>query len=153
MALQLFAERGFESVTTAQIAAAAGISPRSFFRYFPTKDDVVLSGISDAGLRVQAALEARPPEESPWNALRHALRVLIDQPAYPREYLPMIAQISREAPLIRAREIEKHQQWEDLLAGAALSCLNVTTGLWVDGGDAADPAAILDDLMGAVSAS
>lgn len=40
--LDLFAQRGYDNVTTSQVAAAAGVSPITFFRYFPTKEELVL---------------------------------------------------------------------------------------------------------------
>jgi AcrR family transcriptional regulator len=173
VAIKLFAEHGFDSVTTAQIAAEAGISPRSFFRYFPTKEDVVLGSLTDSGTRVRDALAARPVDESAWVALGQAMHVLIDRPVYPSEDLEVIARIILETPSIRARDQEKYQQWEDLLApgvaqrlgstrdssvvgvddraramvGAACACLRISTERWLRSTGAEDPALIFDELL------
>ncbi len=71
-ALRLFREQGYEATTIEQIAEAAEISPSTFFRYFPTKEAVVLYDRLDA--LVIAAFEAQPPELSPIQAFRAALR-------------------------------------------------------------------------------
>lgn len=73
-AFALFAERGFETCTVEDIAKVADVSPRTFFRYFPVKEDVVLAPMQDESDRMIAELTARPPEESPLTALREALR-------------------------------------------------------------------------------
>jgi AcrR family transcriptional regulator len=70
-ALRLFREQGYEATTVEQIAAAAEVSPSTFFRYFPTKEDVVLYDPFDPLLI--AALEAEPPELTPMQAIREAL--------------------------------------------------------------------------------
>ena len=70
VAQDLFARDGYEAVTIDQIAAAAGMSKRSFFRYFPSKDALVLGKYDREGERFAAALAARPVSESPWEALR-----------------------------------------------------------------------------------
>src|ERR687890_697446 len=69
-ALQLVAERGLDAVSVDDIAARADVSPRTFFNYFPTKDDAVL-GLDPAALRRTAqALAERPPDEPAVAALR-----------------------------------------------------------------------------------
>ena len=71
-ALRLFQAQGYDATTVEQIAEAAEISPSTFFRYFPTKEDVVLYDYTDPLLI--AAFEAQPPEMSPIQATRVALR-------------------------------------------------------------------------------
>jgi AcrR family transcriptional regulator len=71
-AMQLFAERGFDAVTVEQIATQAGISARTFFRYFPTKEDVVFRYQNHLQDRLVIAFDARPAEEGPVTALRNA---------------------------------------------------------------------------------
>src|SRR5215831_18599469 len=70
-ALRLFREQGYEATTVEQIAAAAEVSPSTFFRYFPTKEDVVLYDPFDPVLI--SAFEAQPPLLSPMQAMREAL--------------------------------------------------------------------------------
>jgi AcrR family transcriptional regulator len=71
-ALRLFRERGYEATTIEQIAEAAEVSPSTFFRYFPTKEDVVLLDLNDP-LLVES-FRAQPPELTPVQALRNAIR-------------------------------------------------------------------------------
>ena len=72
VAIELFTARGFAEVTVDEIAVAAGISPRTFFRYFPTKAHVVLAHQRRLVDRLVRALTERPPDEGPVTALRHA---------------------------------------------------------------------------------
>lgn len=81
-ALQLFAARGFHSVTVDEIAAAADISTRTFFRYFATKEEVVLGDIVDRIDEVVRTLGSRPVEERTIDALRHALAEVADVRAF-----------------------------------------------------------------------
>jgi AcrR family transcriptional regulator len=71
-ALRLFREQGYEATTVEQIAEAAEVSPSTFFRYFPTKEDVVLYDPFDPVLI--AAFEAQPAELTPMQAMREAMR-------------------------------------------------------------------------------
>lgn len=73
-ALRLFQERGYDATTVEQIAEAAEVSPSTFFRYFPTKEDVALYDDLDPVLI--AAFEAQPAELGPIAAMRGALRVV-----------------------------------------------------------------------------
>ena len=73
VALGLFDERGFGDVTIEEIATAAGISPRTFYRYFPSKEDILQVRIEKRSEALRAALAARPVEEPPLLSLRTAL--------------------------------------------------------------------------------
>jgi AcrR family transcriptional regulator len=70
-ALRLFQEQGYDATTVEQIADAAEISPSTFFRYFPTKEDVVL--YDDLDPLIIAAFEAQPAELTPIQAMRGAM--------------------------------------------------------------------------------
>jgi AcrR family transcriptional regulator len=74
-ALRLFSRQGYAATSVEQIAAAAEISPSTFFRYFPTKEDVVLADFMDA--RTVAHVVTAPAQLGPLAALRHALTVVI----------------------------------------------------------------------------
>ncbi|MFO1446015.1 TetR family transcriptional regulator [Bacillus sp. Bva_UNVM-123] len=69
-ALRLFRENGYQETTVEQIAAAAEISQSTFFRYFPTKEDVLI--IDNYDPIMIEAFEKQPPELSPLDAIRNA---------------------------------------------------------------------------------
>ncbi len=73
-ALRLFREQGYEATTVEQIAEAVEVSPSTFFRYFPTKEDVVLTDEHDPPLI--EAFRAQPPELTSVQALRGAMRAV-----------------------------------------------------------------------------
>ena len=76
-AMRLFQEQGYAATTVDQIAEAADVSPSTFFRYFPTKEDVVLS--DDYDPLMVAALRAQPAELAPLEAIRRSVRELFGQ--------------------------------------------------------------------------
>ncbi|MDT0442566.1 TetR/AcrR family transcriptional regulator [Streptomyces johnsoniae] len=71
-AYDLFDKHGYEGTRVDQIAEAAEVSTSTVFRYFPTKEDIVLA--SDDNPFLEAALRARPEQETPLAALREAMR-------------------------------------------------------------------------------
>ncbi|WP_066373348.1 TetR/AcrR family transcriptional regulator [Herbidospora mongoliensis] len=73
-ALDLFLEQGYETTTIDQIAAAVDVSPRTFFRYFGSKEEVALAPAADAQDVFLSELHDRPETESPFTALAHAMR-------------------------------------------------------------------------------
>jgi AcrR family transcriptional regulator len=72
-AFRLFIERGYDTVTTEEIATAAGISPRTYFRHVPTKEELLLAPVRHGGAAIVHLLEQRPVSESPDVALINAI--------------------------------------------------------------------------------
>ena len=116
-ALRLFTERGYEATTVEQIAAAAGVSHMTFFRYFPTKEDAVLSDSYDPML--VAAIRGRPDTERPVTRIRTAVREsLAAVYKVDRDALLVRVRLSLRTPALRARLWENQFATRDLLAGA-----------------------------------
>jgi AcrR family transcriptional regulator len=86
-ALQLFEERGFDQTTIADIAEAADIAPRTFFGYFPSKEDVVFADFQDVFDGLSARLSDRPEQETAIDAIREWIAALLEEmdPADDRE--------------------------------------------------------------------
>jgi len=112
----LFAERGYEDTTVAEIARAAGISRRSFFRYFSSKEDVVV-GTSDALAEdVLAAFAGRPKHETPLVAVERALRPAIETRLADAAEWRAIISLLRESRTLRRALLERHARLEERLA-------------------------------------
>lgn len=115
-AAALFAERGYAGTTIDDIAAAVDVSPRTFFRYFPTKEDLVVA-IGATGLDLfLEALRNRPPQEPLQVALREAIAQSLapgwEDTAKVRSFLTLL----RETPALRARWLEEAYGNRNLMA-------------------------------------
>lgn len=73
----LFLDQGFNETTVDEIAAAVGMSQRSFFRYFASKEDVVLEKFDRQGEELFARLNQRPLDEPEWDSLRACFDVFV----------------------------------------------------------------------------
>src|SRR5262245_42722768 len=104
-ALRLLTANGYEQTTIEQIADAADISPRTFFRYFPTKEDVVLWDEYDA--MIPGLIEGRPADEPAGETMRAITRHAI-QGLYERDPERLIARyrLLFSVPAVRARFLE-----------------------------------------------
>jgi AcrR family transcriptional regulator len=114
-AMRLFREQGYDETTVEEIAEAAEVSPSTFFRYFPTKEDVVLQDDFDEPLI--EAFRAQPPELTPLQAMRVALRQVFgnltpEQRAEEDERL----RLSREVPELRAARLDELNRTMRLVA-------------------------------------
>src|ERR1700736_5461763 len=78
-ALELFLEHGFDNVTTDDIAAAVEVSKTTFYRYFESKEDVLLGNTAERLASVRQALEDRPIDEPVMVAVRHAMTSVVSQ--------------------------------------------------------------------------
>lgn len=171
-AMALFMERGFEETTVEQVAAAVGMSGRSVFRYFATKEDMVVGSMEQVGHELAAALRARPADEPVWEALRRAfdepLRALEDDGGLALARTTLLA----TTPSLRAAQQHKHAEWNALLApavvdrltgpaatreyqahaivAAALACMDVAVEQWTASKGTQPLDALLDTAIAAV---
>ena len=105
-ALRLFREQGYDATTIEQIADAAEVSPSTFFRYFPTKEDVVLRDEYDPLL--VAAFRAQPAELSAVQAMRRSFRQVFD--AIPAERVEQEREriaLAMAVPELRAASLDQ----------------------------------------------
>jgi AcrR family transcriptional regulator len=114
-AMRLFREQGYGATTVEQIAEAAEISPSTFFRYFPAKEDVVMYDAFDPV--VIEAFRAQPPVLGPVRALRKAMQSVFSQ--FPAE--DMAVQVERDllirsTPELRARMLDEFGRSIGLMA-------------------------------------
>lgn len=124
-ALDLFEEHGFDGTTIEMIAAAADIAPRTFFHYFPSKEDVVLSDYSTRLDRIVEALAESRVGEEPWRALRAAfLSVAADYETERGELLRRF-RIIEATPSVAARNLQIQATWEDAVTEAVASWLEL----------------------------
>jgi AcrR family transcriptional regulator len=157
-ALRLFAEKGYARTTIEEIADAAAISPRTFFRYFPSKEDVVLWDEYDP---VAEALRA---------VIRETLGGLY---RHDPERLRARIQLAYTVPEVRARFLDaqthgieglaervaeqRGAEVDDLslrvTASALLAAVSVALDAWQRDGGKADPLALFDDATDALAAS
>jgi AcrR family transcriptional regulator len=114
-ALRLFRERGYDKTTVDDIAAAAEVSPSTFFRYFPTKEDVVLR--DDLDDRIFEAFERQPASLTPVAAVRAAIGEAIET-FTPAEWEEMreAAELNLTVPEIRARIMDELARMIDKMA-------------------------------------
>ena len=111
-ALALFGERGFDAVTIDDIAAAADVSRRTFFRYFASKEDVILSDHPKRLDELQAALDRRPGDEPALTALRNAILSLAGTYQEDREHMLRRFRLVTTTPSLEARSLCLQRNWE-----------------------------------------
>lgn len=114
-ALRLFADRGFEGVTVDEIVAAAGVSRRTFFRYFETKEDALLADYPELNIRLTETLDSRGREE-PIEAVRAGLHRMADWYVERSEAVLERSRVIRDALHLAARNLEFLSQWERAIA-------------------------------------
>jgi AcrR family transcriptional regulator len=112
----LFAEKGYEATTVAEIAETAGVSRRTFFRYYASKEDVLVETSDEFAEDMLAAVARRPPTESPIAAIRHAIVPVLEASLADRERSRAIIRLLRESPSLRRAMLDRHARMEERLA-------------------------------------
>ncbi|WP_307544205.1 TetR family transcriptional regulator [Streptomyces sp. V3I8] len=115
-AFQLFVERGYEQTTVDDIVTLAGVGRRSFFRYFPSKEDVVFPDHEGCLAEMTAFLRAGRPTDEPvrrvCDAARLVLRMYAENPAFSVQRY----RLTRKVPGLRAYELSVVWRYERALA-------------------------------------
>lgn len=117
-ALELFARRGFERTTAAEIAQIAGVTERTFFRQFPDKREVLFSGEGDMRDLPTASIAHAPAGLGPLDTLFQASRSLGQAHEESRPFLKLRLDIISTAPALHERELVKIAALADALAAA-----------------------------------
>ena len=171
VAMDLFLRNGFDATTVDEIAATAGISRRSLFRYFASKEAIIFDNLQDIGEQLAEALAQRPLAEDPWTSLRRTFELIIafnqEDPERTLGFYLML----EETPALKARYYEQQMRWQELLVpdiavrlgqpegedeygacaaavvGAALACLFAANNAWRHSEGKADVVRLLDDAM------
>lgn len=115
-AVRLAAEHGAENVTVEAISNAAGVSPRTFFNYFDSHDDVFVMTDPDVGERVRRAIRDAPAELSPLDAVREAMAEELADVELQREVWSLRAKVLQKSPHLLARGLGLHMAEERDLA-------------------------------------
>jgi AcrR family transcriptional regulator len=155
-ALRLFAEQGYEQTTVEDIAEAADVAVRTFFRYFSSKQDVLFGDVvTDRVKRLRSELAARPPAESPIESLLVVMDLLdFDDPEEEQQILARM-DLMRQQPSFVSRYLEiiddmrsavvefvaartgldpRRHLYPMLLAGACAASWDSSLKLWVESG-------------------
>jgi AcrR family transcriptional regulator len=106
VATSLFVVRGFDRVKVSQIAEIVGVSEKTVYNYFPTKESLVFDRADEGIARVAAALREREPGESPTKAMLRALKAdmedIEDLPDEIYTFMPLFAEMLATTPSLRA---------------------------------------------------
>lgn len=111
--MRLFGRHGYDGTTLDAIAAEAGISRRTFFHYFKSKDDILISLHSGVGERVIAALEGKGPSQRPIAAVRDALVGTLAP--YPLEEMIALDRLMRSSEAVQKRKLASYAEDEAVL--------------------------------------
>jgi AcrR family transcriptional regulator len=169
-ALRLFSAKGYEQTTVEEIAHAAAISPRTFFRYFPSKEDVVIWDEYDP--LALDLLATRPEDEPLVETMRAVIReTLAGLYEHDRERLLTRVRLSLTVPDLRARFLDEQTHGIEELAqlletkqgarvdrlqvhivgSALLAAVRAALDLWHQDEGASDLLSLVDDAMDALA--
>lgn len=167
VAVELFTTSGFDQVTIDDIAAAAGISKRTFFRYFDTKEDAVLPYERERLEQFRELLARRDPDEPVLVSIRRATNALITAADLfdPSDAIARLNLI-RDNPSVRAHSLELRSRWEvevrdvvaehlgedpgtsitaNVAAAAAIGATRAAAEVWLVTGGTSDLAALVEE--------
>jgi AcrR family transcriptional regulator len=128
-ALRLFAEHGFEETTIDAICAEVGLVPRTFFRYFGSKDDALFAWFDGMRARGVAALRSRPRREGVVTAAAAALDEVIEAHAPNDRFIVILHRLSAKSPDVHARHAALRHTFQRTFASTLASRLRPTDAL------------------------
>ena len=167
VALELFAARGFDHVTIEDICADAEVSKTTFYRYFDSKEDVLLGSSHQKLQEMATALAQRPATESAIVAVRNAFLEVAAEYQSQRAQRLAVNRIVRTTPSLAARNLEQQTAWENLLreffadrdgvdtpelshlvrAAKVVAALRTAMEYWLNAGADSDLPTVVDDAL------
>ncbi|WP_405664607.1 TetR/AcrR family transcriptional regulator [Streptomyces sp. NBC_01166] len=146
-AVRLAAEHGVENVTVEAISEAAGVSPRTFFNYFPSHDDAFVLVDDEVGERIRESVRRAPAERPPLDVVRDALVAELDGFEARQELWALQSKVLQRSPHLIHRGLKAHVAEEKALAVAIGEWLDATR----DGTDGPPGTAVFPRLLAAVT--
>ena len=115
-AVELFAERGYDQTTAAEIAGRAGVTERTFFRHFPDKREVLFDGQAVLVAALTASVADAPPQTKPIDTLFQAFRSVTKLLENNRPFSKPRQEVISATPALRERELAKLEALSEALA-------------------------------------
>ena len=173
LAVSLFVEKGYDETTIDDLAAAAGMSKRTFFRYFASKEELVMGKYEFFGQQLAEDLAARPAGEPVWVSLRQVFGRVVEYSESEARGTASVAmeKIVRDHPALNASYLERVSRMQELvldevrtrtgrsdpadprtaaIVGAAFSCLIAAWSTWLTTDQAKPFGVLLDQALGAI---
>ncbi|TLS46165.1 TetR family transcriptional regulator [Streptomyces montanus] len=113
-AMELFSTKGYEATTVDEIAAAAGVARRTFFRHFRSKEEAIFPDHDDTLIRAEAVLNAAPAHEHPLDTVCRGIKEVMKMYAARPEISVSRYKLTREVPTLREAEIASVARYERL---------------------------------------
>ncbi|MFI0738815.1 TetR family transcriptional regulator [Streptomyces sp. NPDC021100] len=113
-AMELFATKGYEATTVDEIAAAAGVARRTFFRHFRSKEEAIFPDHDDTLVRAAGVLDAAPAHENPLDTVCRGIKEVMRMYAASPAVSVARYRLTREVPTLREREIASVARYERL---------------------------------------
>jgi mycofactocin system transcriptional regulator len=127
VALELFARQGFEETTVEDIAGALGVSRRTLFRYFSSKNDIVWGDFDRVLHRLRDCLAASPPDVALMEALGHAVVASNRYPPAAQPELRIRMTLITRVPALQAHSMIRYREWMDVVARWVAARLGLRT--------------------------
>jgi AcrR family transcriptional regulator len=173
LAKELFVEKGYDETTIDDLAAAAGMSKRTFFRYFASKEELVMGKYEVLGEQLAEDLATRPADEPLWASLRQVFGRVVEGVESEARGATAVAMenIVRDHPTLNASYLERVSRMQELvldqvrtrtgqqdptdprtpaIVGAAFSCLIAAWATWLASNQAQAFGDLLDQAMDAI---
>jgi AcrR family transcriptional regulator len=170
-AMDRFARQGFDGTTVEEIAEACEVSPRTFFRYFPSKEHVLFADSAVKRERLVASIAERAVDEPAFTALTAAMRALAADRIYDRAALVTRFKVVAESPHLRTYKAEHEHGWESevvdalerralaghhhvsrvelqLITAVTTATFRVALDVWVSDPSSPDLVVLLDEAFG-----
>lgn len=116
-AIEIFATKGFDETTVEEVAQAAGVSRRSFFRYFASKDDLLAQNVMHYGVALKQAIEACPPTFTPFEIVRETV-LSVGKQSVAHPHTRRVIEIAERSASAQQAHLSRWIEVEEIVAGA-----------------------------------